>query len=78
MLINYRKYRPYPKFEFKEWVWSDEATNSASIWWYGANLRDIQFEQKAEERKYFKVGISPNITSILKLAITCAISRNFQ
>ena len=108
--MNYKKYKPYHKFKFKERTWPDKVTISAPIWrsvdlrdenqalptpmgieekvnlyktlvkiglekynvtFYNEHAREegensqaityIQPEQKREGKKYFGVGISPNI-----------------
>lgn len=39
MAMNHRKYKPFPKFEFKERTWPDQVTTKAPIW-CSVDLRD--------------------------------------
>lgn len=39
MPMNYKKYKPYPKFDFKERTWPDQVTTKAPIW-CSVDLRD--------------------------------------
>lgn len=39
MAMNYRKYKPYPKFDFKNRTWPDKVTNKAPKW-CSVDLRD--------------------------------------
>ena len=39
MSMDYKKYKPYPKFEFKERTWPDKVTTKAPKW-CSVDLRD--------------------------------------
>ncbi len=39
MAMNHKKYKPYPKFDFKERTWPDKVTTKAPIW-CSVDLRD--------------------------------------